>query len=40
MQHEDFSPVVLLKNTLWMALVAFHDRESRGLPKREDVPNR
>ena len=40
MQHEDFSPVVFLTNTLWTVLVALHDQESHGLPKREDVLNR
>ena len=39
-QHEDFSPVVFLTNTLWTVLVALHDQESHGFPKREDVLNR
>jgi len=38
--HEDFKSIVLLKNCLWTALVALHDRESRKLPKRDEVPNR
>ena len=31
---------MLLKSCLWTALVALHDRESRGLPNRDEVPNK
>lgn len=31
---------MLLKNNLWSALVALHDRESQGLPDRDNVPNK
>ena len=37
--NEDFKPVVLLKSTLWMALVALHDCESKRLPARDKVAN-
>ena len=36
-QNNDFEAVVLLKSTLWRALVALHDRESCGLEKRNDI---
>ncbi|XP_057307483.1 uncharacterized protein LOC130645492 [Hydractinia symbiolongicarpus] len=35
--HENFCPFVLLKDTLWTALVALHDRESCGMANRDDV---
>ena len=38
-EHEDFGVVVLLRNVLWTALVGLHDRESRGLPSRDSIPN-
>ena len=38
--HGSFDPVVLLKNTLWTALVGLHDRENSWLPGRDNVPNK
>ena len=37
--HEDFGAAVLLRNVLWTALVGLHDREIRGLPSRDSIPN-
>ncbi|XP_057300010.1 uncharacterized protein LOC130630509 [Hydractinia symbiolongicarpus] len=39
-QHPHFYWVVLPKDALWTALVALHDRESRGIPERDNVPNK
>ncbi|XP_057299215.1 P2X purinoceptor 7-like [Hydractinia symbiolongicarpus] len=39
-QHPHFNYIVLLKDVLWTALVGLYDRESRGLPERDHVPNR
>ena len=34
-KHDDFEVVVLLKSTVWFALVALHDREICRLERRE-----
>ena len=39
-KHDDFEATVLLKSTVWTALVALHDWESCGLEKRNDITNR
>ena len=39
-EHDDFGTVVLLRNVLWTTLVGLHNRESKGLPPRDPIPNR
>ena len=39
-EHDDFEAVVLIKSTLWTALIATHNRESCGLEKRNDITSR
>ena len=39
-QHESFRAVCLNEDVLWTALASLHDRESAGLPDRQQVPNR
>ena len=39
-QHESFRAVCLNEDLLWTALESLHDRESAGLPDRQQVPNR
>jgi len=39
-EHEDFHPIVLLKNNLYTALVALHDFNSRAIQDRDRVENR
>ncbi|XP_068671269.1 P2X purinoceptor 7-like [Montipora capricornis] len=39
-EHESFEAVCLNRDVLWTALVSLHDRESAGLPERQQVSNR
>ena len=39
-QHESFQAVCLNEDVLWTALASLHDRESAGLPDRQQLPNR
>ncbi|XP_022777632.1 uncharacterized protein LOC111319067 [Stylophora pistillata] len=39
-QNESFRAVCLNQDVLWTALATLHDRESAGLPDRQQVPNR
>ncbi|KAK2553535.1 hypothetical protein P5673_025020 [Acropora cervicornis] len=39
-EHESFPAVCLNREVLWTALVSLHDRESAGLPRREQLPTR
>ena len=39
-ENEDFEAVVLLRSTLWTALVALHYLESFGLEKSGNIPSR
>lgn len=38
--HNSFEAVCLNRDVLWTALVSLHDRESAGLPNRNEVRNR
>lgn len=38
--HENFDAVCLNRDVLWAALVSLHDRNSAGLPNRNQVTNR
>ena len=39
-EHSSFNAVCLNRDVLWTALVSLHDRESAGLPDRQQVSNR
>lgn len=39
-KHEGFQSVCLNRDVLWTALGSLHDRESAGLPDRQQVSNR
>lgn len=39
-EHSSFHAVCLNRDVLWTALVSLHDRESAGLPDRQQVSNR
>ncbi|KAL9976758.1 hypothetical protein ACROYT_G014087 [Oculina patagonica] len=39
-KHSNFEAVCLNRDVLWTALVSLHDRESAGLPDKQEVPNR
>lgn len=39
-EHSSFHAVCLNRDVLWTALVSLHDRESAGLPDRQQMSNR
>ena len=38
-KRDDFEALVLLRNTPWTALVAFHERKSCSIENRNDITN-